>query len=80
MSIQKSNNKMKGPDLRYLVLDPILGELAIFQSEKYFLDHKTEKSDIVRLSQVLCAMHGFNALLARKSINAIELQLQTDAL
>lgn len=28
MSVSK--NRTKGPDLRYLVLDPILGELAIF--------------------------------------------------
>jgi hypothetical protein len=59
--------------LRYLVLDPIIGELAIFQSEKYFLEHKTEKSDIVRLSVVLCAMHSFNTDLTRRSINSIEL-------
>jgi len=35
MSITR--NKTKGPYLRYLVLDPILGELAIFQNEKCFL-------------------------------------------
>lgn len=38
MSVFTNNGKTKGPDLRYLVLDPIIGELAIFQSEKYFLD------------------------------------------
>jgi hypothetical protein len=30
------NGKQKGPDLRYLVMDPIIGELAIFHHERFF--------------------------------------------
>lgn len=71
MSVCKS--KQKGPDLKYLVLDPLTGELAIFQSEKYFLDQKTDKAEIIKLSTVLCAAHSYNAFLARKGIQSIEL-------
>ena len=50
MSLFKKGSKTKGPDLRYLVLDPIIGELSIFQSEKAFLDNKQKKSDILPLA------------------------------
>ena len=59
MSVFKKGNKKKGPDLRYLVLDPIIGELAIFETEKYFLQNNQSKSDIVKLSMILAVMHGF---------------------
>jgi len=33
-----SSGKTKGPDQRYLVLDSVLGEVAIFQTQKAFLE------------------------------------------
>ena len=44
------------------------------------MEQKSEKAEIIKLSTVLCATHSFNAFLARKGIQAIELTFQTDTL
>jgi hypothetical protein len=58
----------------------MIGELAIFQTQAYFLEQKSDKADILSLSVVSCVTHGFNAELARKSINSIELSFLNDKL
>jgi hypothetical protein len=74
------NGKSKGPDTRYLVLDSVLGEVAIFQTQKFFLESKTDKADFVKLSQVLCCMHGFKEEMAKKKLHAIELSFVNEKL
>ena len=79
MSVTVKNSKVKGPELRYLVLDPLIGELVIFLSVKNFLENKTDKADVIRLTKICMASHGFNQDLARKHLNKIEITFPSDS-
>ena len=79
MSVTVKNSKVKGPELRYLVLDPLIGELVIFLSVKNFLENKTDKADVIRLTKICMASHGFNQDLARKHLNTIEITFPSDS-
>ena len=77
MSVFKDKNVAE-PTQRYLVLDPVLGELAVFQSENHFKEQKTDKADFIKLSKITCCARGSRKEMTSRRINSLEVSFSTD--
>lgn len=78
MSIFKNKNVTGGPDQRYVLLDPILGELAIFQKEKNFLESQAEKADFIKLSMITSCMLSQRKEMNSKKLQSVDLTFAND--
>jgi hypothetical protein len=42
------------------VLDPVMGEILIFQKEKFFKEQKVDKADFIKLNLMSCCTTTVN--------------------
>lgn len=60
------------------MLDPVMGEISIFQKEKFFKEQKVDKADFIKLNLMSCCTTTVNETMSKKGFHPIEIQFISD--